>query len=80
MAWLPIKSAPRDSTPVLLLCGETIPGLPDIRVGAFVDGRNAEELGGVESGWLIWNANDDFFVIDEDEAVHWMPLPAKPEA
>lgn len=85
MGWQPIDTAPREKDRVLnvlLLLGETVPDTPDIRVGSYIDGDGAEELGYREyakhGGWLLWNSDGDFFVIDYDEPIRWMPLPPPP--
>ena len=80
--WQPIKTAPRDKTNVLVLLGETIPGVPDVRGGGYLDGDGAEELGYREfakyGGWLCWNRDGDFFMVDVDAPLGWMPLPDPP--
>lgn len=63
---------------VLLLLGETIPDLPDIRVGSFVTADEAEDCGYsvcIEGGWMIWNDNADWFVVRHDDPLGWFPLP-----
>lgn len=74
------ETAPRDGKPVLLRIGETIPDQPDWRVGTYLSGDDAEEMGYPEyakyGGWLIWNTECDWFVIDVCEALAWFPLPA----
>lgn len=77
-AWQPIETAPRDK-PILLLMGETIPDVPDVRVGQYTSGDVSEELGYHEyakyGGWTIWNADSDFWIAGIDEATHWASLP-----
>jgi len=81
--WRTIDSAPKGSKSVLLLLGETIPEMPDIRVGGRISGKDAEELGyrgyAKYGGWLIWNAGNDFYVVDAGDPTHWMPLPEAPK-
>lgn len=44
-AWQKMSIAPRDGSHVMLIIGETIPDLPDVRLGQFVKGREAREMG-----------------------------------
>ncbi len=78
--WKKMKSAPRNGKYVLLWIGETIPDLPDIRIGQFCDKRAAKELGEDGEGWLIWNADCDWFVVPSDQVIAWAtpPLTIKP--
>lgn len=83
-AWQPIETAPKHGSPVLLLCGETIPDSPFITVGSFVSGYEAEELGyrsyAKYGAWLIWHqAGEDFYCIDVNEPTHWQSIEL-PEA
>lgn len=77
--WDTMGSAPRTGTPILLLFGETIPEVPDIRVGTFIDGDSAEKCGYREfakyGGWLIWNSGSDFYVVDVSEPRAWSETP-----
>ena len=78
--WRLMENVPKDDKQhILLLLGETIPDVPDIRVGTFLPGINAEELGYREyakhGGWLIWNTDSDWFVVDVNEPNSWMPIP-----
>lgn len=79
--WRPIESAPREGS-VLLLLGESIPDMPDIRVGGFISGKDCIELGEYAceetGGWLVWNTESDWFVAEIDDPTHWMPLPNPP--
>ena len=76
--WRDIKDAPKTGA-VLLCLGETIPDLVDARVGTFISGAEAEELGHREfakyGGWIIWNSDTDWFVIDVDEPTRYALLP-----
>jgi len=75
-----MTDAPRDGSHVILMIGETIPDLPDVRLGQFVAGAEAAEIGCPEyarsGGWFIWNAADDWFVIGADEPLAWVPAPS----
>jgi len=79
--WQDIICAPYDRI-VLLLIGETIPGTPHVMVGQYASGDTAEELGYHEyakhGGWLIFNSENDFYVIGYVDPTHWMPLPSPP--
>lgn len=73
MKWEPIKAAPKHGV-ILLLIGETIPEMPDIRVGSYIGPAEALELEGPgfpNGGWLIWNSASDFFVLDASEPLAW---------
>ncbi len=74
--WQPIESAPKDGTNILLMLGETIPHLPDIRVGSYLSQAAAHELGEPGPTWLIWDTAFDRHC--ETAPTHWMPLPAPP--
>jgi hypothetical protein len=85
-AWQPIETAPTDrhGSSVLLLCGETILGIPFITVGSFVSGYEAEEFGyrsyAKYGAWMIWRqGGEDFYCIDLYEPTHWQPIEL-PEA
>lgn len=82
--WQPIDTAPKDGTWILLLHGETIPGVPLVEVASFAGGASAEELGYREfakyGAWMIWNASDNWYLVDVAEPTHWMPLPPPPRA
>jgi hypothetical protein len=74
-----MATAPRDGAHVLLILGETIPDLPDIRLGQFVKGREAAEIGYHDyaraGGWFIWNDSNDWFVVGDDSPLAWAPQP-----
>lgn len=75
LEWHDMASAPRKG-PVLLLLGETIPEMPDIRVGSYIDCAEANELWGPdrnlrEGGWLIWNSGNDWFVVGLNDPMAW---------
>lgn len=57
--WLPIESAPKDGTPVLLLFSD---GLMEV-------GKNSEN----DTGW--WSNDNLDFNYGMDEPTHWRPLP-----
>ena len=77
--WQDMSSAPHDGSHVLLIIGETIPDLPDVRLGQFVKGREAREMGyreyAAHGGWFIWNDAFDWFVVDRDQPFAWMSMP-----
>ena len=76
MEWQTISDAPK--THILLNLGETIPGVPDIRVGQWIDEAALAELGEIGSaagGWIIWNSDSDWFVAAFEDALGWLPLP-----
>lgn len=75
--WRSMASAPRKGN-VLLDLGETIPSTPNARVGKFISEAEAatfHETLSSAGGWIIWNADDDWFVVPFADAVGWMPLP-----
>lgn len=79
--WRAMDTAPKsDKAHILLLFGETIPDVPDVRVGAFITGEGAEELGYREyakhGGWLIWNSDSDFYVVDLADPRGWQSVPS----
>jgi hypothetical protein len=82
--WQPIETAPKDGTSILILRGETIPDIPLIEVASYSDGAAAEELGYREfakyGAWMVWNAPDNWYLVDVAEPTHWMPLPETPDA
>lgn len=84
MTWEIMDRAPRDGTYILMDIGETIPGAPDIRVGSFLTGKECEEIGHREQakygGWMFWNTDCDWFVLDVDEPRGWLRIPPKDTA
>ena len=80
--WQPIETVPRDGSEIILLIGETIPDHYNVRSGSFIGGDESEYLGWREfakyGGWLIWNNDCDWDVIDVSEPNGWMPLPPPP--
>jgi len=78
MTWLPISTAPKDETNVILAIGETIPDVLDVRVGSYLTTAQALELGAPGRGWLVWNDCCDWFYVEMPW--FWMPLPATPDA
>jgi len=78
--WLPIESAPRDGTAILLTNGKDVAeghwyfeegGTTEYRD---LDGRyiGQEESDGYD-GWLDWDGGM------QPDPTHWQPLPAPPE-
>lgn len=77
--WMPIETAPKDGTHVLLDLGETIPDLVDARVGQWISEYDGSELGEelpASGGWIIWNSGSDWFVVSYSDASGWFPLPS----
>lgn len=72
--WLPIETAPRDGTWVLLAGGRMDDGWygsldePPVAVGFFV---------GVGGAWAVANWDGDWRTFYE-QPTHWTPLPAPP--
>lgn len=78
--WHDISTAPRKGL-VLLLLGETIPDIADIRGGTFIDSQECEELGEFgmpNGGWMIWNSGDDWFLLPFDAPRGWAHVPSTP--
>ena len=76
--WKAMRDAPRDGKLILLLLGDTIPDLPNIRGGSFIDSTECAELGYEDfryGGWMIWNDGSDWFVLDNEEPEAWYPAP-----
>lgn len=81
-----MATAPQD-TSCLLLIGETIPDLADVRVGSFCsaiemrDGNFTDDAMQLEHGaWMIWNDCSDWFFINAYEPLGWFPLPSRDSA
>lgn len=80
VAWHPMHTASRDGSSVILCLGDTIPDIPYVRTGSFLDGPEAEELGYREyakyGGWLIFDPNCEcFHMVDFDEPRGWIAMP-----
>jgi hypothetical protein len=74
-AWLPIETAPKDGTEVILGGGDTV------ETGSWQHHEPATESGvevecGVPAGWYGYVR----FAPGEGQPTHWMPLPAAPRA
>jgi len=70
--WMPIETAPKDGTRVLLYPG-----------GAFTARWSEEcQFGQFKTapGWQIFECEDPYYSVAEDEPTHWRPLPAPPAA
>lgn len=70
--WLPIESAPKDGTRVLITDGKYVYQAhytDDCEFGQFENDHRA--------GWQIWACEDGYYssAIEIDEVVKWMPLP-----
>lgn len=74
--WQDIAGAPRDGTATWVLLGETIPDMPDGRVGTWISSKECAEIGDPypHGGWLIWNSGSDWFITDD--VLAWCELPA----
>jgi len=86
MEFQPMASAPRNAA-CLLLLGDTIPDLDDVRVGCFCSGDEMREGQYGEPGlyeqhgaWMIWNDCSDWFFIGAYEPLGWFPLPSRGSA
>jgi hypothetical protein len=82
--WQPIATAPRVGN-ILLLLGTSIPDVPYVRVGNYLDGPESEELGYREyakyGSWMIWHdCGGDWYCIDVTRPVFWAHIPALPPA
>jgi len=78
MKWLPIKTAPKDGSFVLLYT-ETTDTLP---VGIGVYAKMEDRLGTTNgwSGWTEgWLALTQDFLSRSCQPSHWMPLPPPPQ-
>lgn len=66
--WLPIESAPRDGTAILVSLSwvDSCPEFFDIRVYRW------------HSPWKEWVQSGPLFRHDEVKPTHWMPLPEPP--
>jgi hypothetical protein len=65
--WLPIKTAPRDGTPLLLFARCVTATAPVIVIGWYIEGR----------GWIemAFHPNNQIGIVP----THWQRLPAFPE-
>jgi len=70
--WLPIESAPKDGTRVLLAC-RYLDGLYELSVGFWIESRKdwADAYG--SAPYTTVDNGDDCF------PTHWMPLPSPPQ-
>lgn len=65
---------------VLINIGETIPDMPDIRVGTFMDEHECISMGEFdcpEGGYLVWNTAEDWFVVPVDQVIAEASLPSE---
>ena len=73
--------APRTDA-ILLHVGETIPDMPDIRVGGYITADDAADLGeffvSPDGAWLIWDSPEYWHVLMFNEPKAWrsIDLPA----
>jgi hypothetical protein len=78
--WLPISTAPKDGTKILLSNGESVSEGEWLHAEAYIrehrdlDGRyvDQDESDGYD-GWIDWGGGM------LPDPTHWMPLPAAPE-
>ena len=78
-AWMPIESAPRDGTRVIVANkhGVTTAYWGDAQVWDVPWNDATQNL-----HWVRWECEDYFYsehLLDELEPTHWMPLPPPPE-
>ena len=71
MTWQPIKTAPRDGTPVLIWSPDA--SAHGISLAQFIEFEGDPDDGGWQDFW------SDTSVIIDAEPTHWMPLPEPPE-
>lgn len=88
MSWLPIETAPKDGTPILLLSiPDEIEG--EVRAASVALGHWHPD----GSSWVSSDAADEVYELrrtgvwfsgggwfQPDEVSHWMPLPQPPDA
>lgn len=72
-AWMPIESAPKDGTPVLLISSGSNPHIA--RWSEDCEHGNGEPS---SPGWQIHECDDAWYSVSFDDPTHWMPLPAGP--
>jgi hypothetical protein len=70
--WMPIESAPRDGSSVLLSDGCYV------GEGFWHDGSGCYGHRG-QAGWFWECDRGDLLIADNAPATHWMPLPEPPE-
>lgn len=75
--WQPIETAPKDGGPVLLWFpwGKTVDSDTGFNGIRFIGLWSSDGDGGP----VCWRDPEDFEALG-DNATHWMPLPAPPEA
>ena len=73
--WLPIETAPKDGTKLLLASSKDKPW---VWCGYWSDDKESNQFG--EEGWVdgATSRNELFYVMTN--ATHWQPLPAPPKA
>jgi len=69
MKWLPIETAPKDGTYIIL------GGPYGAREGRWENSEDCHQWSGVKGYWL-WEP----FICDGEIPTHWMPFPAPPTA
>ena len=79
--WLPIETAPKDGTTVLLLVADGEHNLqdedPGITIGSFgVEGGPEEDPTWHFAGWSWYQ---DYYCRGTGTPTHWQPLPAPPQ-
>jgi hypothetical protein len=68
MEWLPIESAPRDGTPILLWLPDVDRGLPGVECAQWW----------ADCWWTNGGPNAGQDMGEWSSATHWMPLPTPP--
>lgn len=70
-----------ERTPAVLInIGETIPEMPDIRLGTFIDRAECEGMGEFDcpaGGYLVWNDGSDWFVVPVNQVVAVAEVPTQ---
>lgn len=74
--WLPIETAPKDGSEVILMVKSRAGIAKGFLVGHYMEGGHCiEDHPPIDSGWYFWNGR----MFDKaSEPTHWMPLPLPP--
>jgi hypothetical protein len=78
--WLPLSSAPRDNTLLLLLMSGGQNMTEDAEIWVTIGGNSLEHTG--ENIWKMagWDWCFDQFTVGDGEPIGWLPLPSIPAA
>jgi hypothetical protein len=75
-SWMPIETAPKDGSEVLLMVKSRAGIKKGFLVGHYMGGGHCiEDHPPIDSGWYFWNGR---MFDKESEPTHWMPLPLPP--